>query len=98
MKLNFMLSGRNLASSNTSTSQLSMTQEKITMVGTCLTLPNLGFLWVFFNTLKYPILGICYFFLCETRLCLPLAFLSRYQEFQQILTQTPRSQWLSERE
>ena len=28
MKLNFMLSGQNLASSNTSTSQLSMTQER----------------------------------------------------------------------
>ena len=35
------------------------------LVGTCLTLPNLGFLWVFFkiNTLKYPKMGICYFFL-----------------------------------
>ena len=33
-------------------------------VGTCLTLPNLGFLWVYsLNTLKCPILGICYFFL-----------------------------------
>ena len=29
------------------------------------TLPNLGFLWVFFkiNTLKYPKMEICYFFL-----------------------------------
>ena len=37
------------------------------LVGTCLTLPNLGFLWVFFKySLKYPILGICYFFLCLT--------------------------------
>ena len=31
------------------------------LVGTSLTLPNLGFLWVFY-TLKYPKMGICYFF------------------------------------
>ena len=30
---------------------------------TCLTLPNLGFLWVLLNTLKYPKMGIRYFFL-----------------------------------
>ena len=33
------------------------------LVGTCLALPNLGFTWVFFNTLKYPI-SFCCFFLC----------------------------------
>ena len=26
---------------------------------------NLGFLWVFFKYLKYPKMGICYFFLCS---------------------------------
>ena len=34
------------------------------LAGTCLTLPNLGFLGYTFNTLKYPKMGICYFFLC----------------------------------
>ena len=33
------------------------------LVGTCLTLPNLGFLWAFFKYQKYPKMGICYFFL-----------------------------------
>ena len=33
------------------------------LVGTCLTLPNLGFLWVFCKYPKYPKMGIRYFFL-----------------------------------
>ena len=33
------------------------------LVGTCLTLPNLGFLWVLCKYPKYPKMGIRYFFL-----------------------------------
>ena len=33
-------------------------------IGTCLTLPNLGFLWVFFKYPKCPKMRIRYFFLC----------------------------------
>ena len=35
------------------------------LVGTCLTLPNLGFLWVFFKYPKISKMGIRYFFLCN---------------------------------
>ena len=58
------------------------------LIGTCLTLLNLGFYGYSLNTLKYPKMGICYFFPCLKRWLIDLKR-PTLLEFLWLLSLTP---------